>query len=155
MISITPDPNLDLVFEKTVDVPAARIWAAWTTPELLVQWFTPAPWKTTEADLDLRPGGHFTTVMVSPDGEQFPNTGCFLEIIPNRRLVFTNALAPGFRPTPLPPTSTDSSSPPWSNWKKPPPVPSTKQQQSTPTKKPATHTPPWASNKAGAQPWIN
>jgi uncharacterized protein YndB with AHSA1/START domain len=38
--------------------------------------------------------------MRSPEGQEFPNIGSYLEIIPNRRLVWTNALAPGFRPAP-------------------------------------------------------
>ena len=50
-----PDPALDLVLERTIPVPPERVWAAWTKPELLMQWFTPAPWKTVAAELDLRP----------------------------------------------------------------------------------------------------
>jgi len=38
--------------------------------------------------------------MCSPEGQEFPNSGCYLEVVPNRRLVWTNALAPGFRPVP-------------------------------------------------------
>jgi len=93
-----PDPRLDLVFERVVDVPPERIWSAWTTEEHVKKWFTPAPWKTVACDIDLRPGGVFRTVMRSPEGQEFPNAGCYLEIVPNERLVWTNALEPGFRP---------------------------------------------------------
>jgi uncharacterized protein YndB with AHSA1/START domain len=41
-----PDPALDLVFERVVDIPKELVWAAWTTPEHVKKWFTPAPWKT-------------------------------------------------------------------------------------------------------------
>jgi uncharacterized protein YndB with AHSA1/START domain len=41
----------------------------------------------------------FRTVMRSPEGRDFPNVGCYLEVVPNRRLVWTDALEPGFRPT--------------------------------------------------------
>lgn len=92
------DPALDLIFERVVDVPRERIWEAWTTPELLKKWFTPAPWTTVDCEIDLRPGGIFRTVMRSPEGQDFPNSGCFLEIVPNERLVWTSALEPGFRP---------------------------------------------------------
>jgi uncharacterized protein YndB with AHSA1/START domain len=93
-----PDPRLDLVLERIVDVPPDLVWAAWTTPEHLKPWFTPAPWKTVECEIDLRPGGMFRTVMRSPDGQDTPHVGCYLEVIKNERLVWTNALAPGYRP---------------------------------------------------------
>lgn len=98
----TFDSQLDLFFERIVDVPREHIWKAWTEPRNIVHWFTPAPWKTTDCEIDLRPGGLFHTVMLSPEGQVFPNTGCYLEVVENRRLVWTNALAPGFRPDPVP-----------------------------------------------------
>lgn len=93
------DPKLDLVLDRVVDVPRELVWAAWTTPEHLIHWFTPAPWSTIEAEIDLRPGGIFRTVMRSPEGETFPGTGCVLEVVPNQRLVWTDALLPGYRPS--------------------------------------------------------
>ena len=92
------DPALDLVLERVVDVPPALVWKAWTTPEILVRWFTPAPWTTTACEIDLRPGGRFRTVMRSPEGQEFDNVGCYLEVVSGRRLVWTSALGPGFRP---------------------------------------------------------
>jgi uncharacterized protein YndB with AHSA1/START domain len=94
-----PDPKLDLVLERTVDVPLELVWLAWTTPEHLKKWFTPAPWTTVDCEIDLRPGGIFRTVMRSPEGQNFPNLGCYLEIVKNERLVWTNALEPGYRPS--------------------------------------------------------
>jgi uncharacterized protein YndB with AHSA1/START domain len=38
--------------------------------------------------------------MQSPEGQQFPGTGCYLEVIANERLTWTNALLPEFRPAP-------------------------------------------------------
>ncbi len=94
----TFDPALDLVLERVVDVPRELVWAAWTRPDLIERWFTPAPWRTTDCRIDLRPGGSFFTVMRGPAGEVVENEGCYLEIVPNERLVWTSALAPGFRP---------------------------------------------------------
>jgi len=93
-----PDPRLDLVLERIVDVPRELVWAAWTKPEYIKKWFTPAPWKTVECEIDLRPGGIFRTVMRSPEGQDHPNVGCYLEVIENEKLVWTTALAPGYRP---------------------------------------------------------
>jgi uncharacterized protein YndB with AHSA1/START domain len=92
------DPELDLVLERVVPVSPARVWRAWTEPEQLVQWFTPAPWRTLEARVDLRPGGEFYTLMAGPNGERNPNVGVILEVVPERRLVTTDALLPGWRP---------------------------------------------------------
>jgi uncharacterized protein YndB with AHSA1/START domain len=100
-----PNPELDLSFERVVDVPPEPIWAAWTTPDLLLPWFCPKPWLTIACEIDLRPGGRFHTVMQSPEGETFPSDGCYLEIIANEKLVWTNALEPGFRPAKQPETS--------------------------------------------------
>jgi uncharacterized protein YndB with AHSA1/START domain len=97
-MTFKPDPELDLVLERTVDVPPAFVWDAWTQPEILKQWFCPKPWQTIEAEIDLRPGGLFRTVMRGPDGEQFTNIGCFLEIVPVEKLVWTAALGPNYRP---------------------------------------------------------
>lgn len=95
---ITIDPKLDLVLERDVDVAVELVWKAWTTPEHLREWFVPKPWSIASCELDLRPGGIFRTVMRSPEGEEFPNEGCYLEVVPYQRLVFTDALLPGFRP---------------------------------------------------------
>jgi len=93
-----PDPELDLVLGRVIDVPPEAVWRAWTDPERIKKWFTPSPWRTTACTVDLRPGGAFATTMQGPDGNGFDNVGCYLEIVPNRRLVWTGALAPGFRP---------------------------------------------------------
>jgi uncharacterized protein YndB with AHSA1/START domain len=100
-----PDSKLDLVFERIVDVPRELIWTAWTTPAQLKKWFTPAPWKTVDCEIDLRPGGLFRTVMRSPEGQELLNAGCYLEIVETEKLVWTNALAPGYRPCKAPETT--------------------------------------------------
>jgi uncharacterized protein YndB with AHSA1/START domain len=95
----SPNPTLDLVLPRVVPVSPDRVWRAWTKPEQLEQWFCPRPWRTTECQIDLRPGGQFHTVMQSPEGQGLePNIGCYLEVVPNERLVWTGALEPGFRP---------------------------------------------------------
>ncbi len=96
------DPKLDLMFDRVVDVPPELVWAAWTKPEHIVHWFTPVPWKTIACEIDLKPGGLFATTMQSPEGQNYPNKGCYLEVIENRKLVWTNAMLPGFRPCSTP-----------------------------------------------------
>jgi uncharacterized protein YndB with AHSA1/START domain len=95
------DPALDLVLDRVVPVSPDRVWRAWTEPERLKQWFCPRPWRTTECEIDLRPGGVFRAVMQSPDGHEVSGVdGCYLEVVPNQRLVWTVALGPGYRPLP-------------------------------------------------------
>jgi uncharacterized protein YndB with AHSA1/START domain len=96
------DPKLDLVLERVVDVSPRLMWEAWTTPEHLKHWFVPRPWTIAACEVDLRPGGLFSTVMRSPEGQEFPNVGCYLEIVPEHRLVWTDALLAGWRPSPNP-----------------------------------------------------
>lgn len=91
MDRIDTNPELDLVLERVVDVPPEKVWAAWTEPEQVVKWFTPKPWQTVECQIDLRPGGIFRTVMRSPEGEDHDNVGCWLEVVENERLVWTDA----------------------------------------------------------------
>ncbi len=145
-----PSLDLDLQLEREVDVPPEAVWAAWTQPDQLVKWFTPAPWTTAECQIDLRPGGMFRTVMRSPEGEDFPNVGCYLEVVPYERLVWTSALAPGYRPVTEHPRRA-SLSPPPSPSSPPLPAPATARSRSTPTRRPASSTPRWASTTAGAQ----
>ncbi|MDX2263808.1 MAG: SRPBCC domain-containing protein [Hyphomicrobiales bacterium] len=89
---------LDLVLSRVVDAPRELIWRCWTEAEHLTKFFTPKPWTTPFAELDVRPGGVFRTVMRGPDGEEFDNSGIYLEVVKPERLVFTDALLPGYRP---------------------------------------------------------
>ena len=58
------------------------------------------------AEVDLYPGGKFRTLMRGPEGQEFDNRGCFLEVVPNERLVWTSTMTQGFRPTRPPRPST-------------------------------------------------
>ena len=96
----SPLSERELILIRETDVPREKLYAGWTTPELLVQWFTPQPWTTTSCEIDLRPGGLCRTTMRSPEGQDFPNVGVYLEIVPNERLVFTNAYSANWEPNP-------------------------------------------------------
>ncbi len=94
------DPETDLSFTRTLRAPRALVWECWTSPEHIPHFFIPRPHKVTSCEIDLRPGGIFATTMCSPEGEEMPSVGCYLDVVPFRRLVFTDALLPGFRPAP-------------------------------------------------------
>ncbi|MEN9798656.1 MAG: hypothetical protein RL653_2352 [Pseudomonadota bacterium] len=95
------DETRDLVLERDVEVTPEQAFRAWTEPALLVQWFTPEPWKTVHAEVELRPGGRFATVMQSPKGQRLDEgPGCILEVVPGRRFTWTSCMGPDFRPNP-------------------------------------------------------
>lgn len=95
---IDVNPKLDLVLERVIDVPRELVWKAWTTPEHLKQFFVPKPWALAECEVDLRPGGKFRTVMKGPDGTEMDGTGCYLEVVENDMLIWTDSLLPDYRP---------------------------------------------------------
>ncbi|HBR68230.1 MAG TPA: polyketide cyclase [Rhodospirillaceae bacterium] len=100
-MNIVPvDTKLDLVLKRELAVPVSLVWRGLTEPELLKQWFCPKPWGLSDCRLDLRPGGEFYTVMQDPEGKQYPNTGCFLEVIREKRLAWTSTLIANYRPAP-------------------------------------------------------
>ena len=98
-LALTLDSSRDLLLERIVSVPPELVWRAWTVPAVLMRWFMPVPWTTTACEIDLRPGGKFRTVMRSPEGQEFENIGCYLEVAPIERLTWTSALNAGFRPS--------------------------------------------------------
>ena len=92
----------ELVLTRLIDAPPRAVYRAWTEPELLKQWFAPLPYTTPHAELDVRPGGASLVVMRGPDGQDMPNRGVYLEVVENRRLVFTDAYARAWEPSAKP-----------------------------------------------------
>lgn len=88
----------EFVLELTINAPKEKVYRCWTDPELMVKWFTPKPWTTVKVERDLRPGGGSLVVMRSPEGQEFPNPGIYLEVEPNKKLVFTDAFTAGWIP---------------------------------------------------------
>lgn len=89
----------ELFIELELDAPAEKLYRCYTDQKLLQQWFAPKPWTIKSTDIDVRPGGRFNFVMASPEGQEFPNTGLFLEVVPNKKIVTTDAITPDFKPS--------------------------------------------------------
>ena len=93
------DPKLDLVFERFIDAPKHLVWEALTKPEHLKEWYMPKQWgRVSRVEMDVRPGGIFRIDIATAGGVDVPNLGCFLDVIPQERLVWTSMLFPGYRP---------------------------------------------------------
>jgi uncharacterized protein YndB with AHSA1/START domain len=87
----------EVVITRTYDAPARLLFEAWSKPEHLMKWFGPVGWPLTLCEVDFRKGGRFRFAMTGPSGQQnMPFGGEYLEIVPNRKIVFDNAFeAPG------------------------------------------------------------
>ena len=93
------NPKLDFAIERFIDAPVRLAWEALTKPEHLKEWYMPREWgRVTRAEMDVRPGGKFRIDIAVGDGREVPNLGCVVEAIPEKRLVWTSMLFPGYRP---------------------------------------------------------
>ena len=86
----------ELSIERLIDAPPEVVWRVWT--ERTEEWFCPKPWRVEILEQDLRPGGKSAMIMRGPDGEEMPMEGVFLEIVPGRRIVSTDAFKAGWEP---------------------------------------------------------
>jgi uncharacterized protein YndB with AHSA1/START domain len=89
----------ELSIELILDAPAEKLFRCYTDPKLLKQWFAPKPWTIKSVDIDPRAGGRSNFVMASPEGQEFPCNGIYLEIVPNKKIVTTDAITPDFKPS--------------------------------------------------------
>jgi uncharacterized protein YndB with AHSA1/START domain len=99
----TPSDSRELSLTRFIKAPPERVYAAWTQPEILKKWFAPKPWETSAAELDVRPGGGNLVTLKSPEGQEFPHRGVYLEVVPNQRLVNTSAFTEAWVPAEEPP----------------------------------------------------
>lgn len=92
---IPADLTLDIT--RVYDAPARLLFEAWSKPEHLMQWFGPVGWPLTLCEVDFRVGGRWRFAMTGSSGVQnTPFGGTYLEIVPNRKIVFDNTFeAPG------------------------------------------------------------
>ena len=86
----------ELSVERFIDAPPETVFKVWT--ERLEEWWCPKPWTTEVIEQDLRPGGRSAMVMRGPAGEEERLEGVILEVVPNERIVFTNAFTAGWIP---------------------------------------------------------
>jgi len=91
MATAEPTTALTLIIKRTIPEPRAKVFDAWTSPELIRQWFMPGEQFTVPvAEVDLRVGGAYRIAMRPPDqGADNIVSGIYREIVKPERLVFT------------------------------------------------------------------
>ena len=82
---------MKVTIETIVKAPINKVWSAWTSPEDIKQWNAASDdWHTTQAVVDLREGGAFSSRMEAKDGSfGFDFAGTYTKIVPNELLEFT------------------------------------------------------------------
>jgi uncharacterized protein YndB with AHSA1/START domain len=98
VVEMTPANDRELVIARKLKASPAALFRCWTDPALIPQWFCPKPWRAEVLSMDVRPGGASRMIFHGPAGESFPNDGVYLELVPNRKLVFTDAFGEGWVP---------------------------------------------------------
>jgi uncharacterized protein YndB with AHSA1/START domain len=98
-IDIQPQSDRELAICRLLDIPVEKAFRAWTDPKLFPEWFAPKPWTVSKAELDVRAGGTCFVVMNGPEGQEMPCPGVYLEVIPNKKIVFTDAFTTAWQPS--------------------------------------------------------
>ncbi len=93
------ETDKDLTVSRIIKAPRSAVWKAWKEPEHFVKWWAPSPVVTISNKHEFHAGGAFDTTMRLEDGTVIGGgEGCFLEVIENERIVFTDALQGKWRP---------------------------------------------------------
>jgi uncharacterized protein YndB with AHSA1/START domain len=74
---------------RQIKASPAKVWAAITQPDLMIQWWGPDAGPTLSVEADVRPGGRFSVVFRLLDGQEHNPTGIYREVVPEKKLVFT------------------------------------------------------------------
>ena len=88
----------EMTVERLLDAPAETLYRLWLDPAHMKDWFCPKPWMVTRAELDPRPGGGSKVDMRGPNGETTGYAGQYLELVPGRKIVFSDAFTGDWKP---------------------------------------------------------
>ena len=82
---------MQITVEARIQAPVSKVWAAYTTPDDIVQWNAASDdWHTTKASVDLREGGAFSSRMEAKDGSfGFDFAGTYTKVVPHQRIEYS------------------------------------------------------------------
>lgn len=90
---LTSPRGQGLVIRRVFEAPLALVWRAWTEPEHFMKWWGPAGFTCPLARMDVRTGGRYHWCMRAPDGKDYFTAGEFREVVPLKRIVYTDSFA--------------------------------------------------------------
>jgi len=96
-LNLDQDPCA-IIAVRELEAPRELVFAVWTDPEHLAQWWGPLGFTTTTSAFDLRQGGVWRFVMHGPDGRDYQNRITFEEILPPQRLRYYHGGADDLEP---------------------------------------------------------
>ena len=67
---IVDKENSTVNVKREFDAPQSDVWAAWTEPDILDQWWAPKPWRSVTKSMEFKEGGRRLYAMVGPNGEE-------------------------------------------------------------------------------------
>ena len=89
--TVTLPQDNQILITREFDAPRHLVYKAWTTPELVERWWAGERGKVTHVEIDLRVGGTWRYVMVADSGMEVAFHGEYHELVPNERIVSTEA----------------------------------------------------------------
>jgi uncharacterized protein YndB with AHSA1/START domain len=94
LTSIIVEPGeKKLTIIREFDAHRELVWKAWTDPKKIMKWWGPKNFSSPSCKIDLKVNGKYLYCMRSPEGQDFWSTGTYKEIIPTKRIVFTDSFA--------------------------------------------------------------
>jgi uncharacterized protein YndB with AHSA1/START domain len=86
----------ELSVTRLIAAPPEHVWHVMTKRQ--EEWWCPVPWRAEIVEQDWRAGGRSSMMFKGPNGEEMPQDGVFLEVVPGKRFVTTDAFRPGWTP---------------------------------------------------------
>ncbi|HEY0091801.1 MAG TPA: SRPBCC domain-containing protein [Flavobacterium sp.] len=82
-----------ILINRTFDLPLSTMWKAWSEPESFKKWFSPEGYTAPSSTIDFRIGGKYLNAMKGPEGNEIWSTGIYKEIIPLKKIVYSDSFA--------------------------------------------------------------
>jgi uncharacterized protein YndB with AHSA1/START domain len=87
------DTQNEIIVDRVLNLPISKVWKAWSEPVSLKKWLGPKDFTCPSSSINFKTGGKYLNCMRSPDGEEFWSTGVYQEIVPLKKIVFTDSFS--------------------------------------------------------------